>query len=316
MPLDPHVRRFLDRLAASSPRAPVSLGVHERRAALEQLLELASPREPVAAIEDRTIPGPAGEIAVRVYTPQRGGADIGPGLVYFHGGGFVAGSLESHDGICRSLANATGFRLVSVGYRLAPEAPFPAAVEDAGFATRWIASHAAQFGIDSARLGVCGDSAGAALAAGVCQSVAAQGAPRLAVQLLLCPILDYGADTESRRAFAAGYFVDQGTLEHDLRHYLGERGCADDPLVSPARAGRLEAQPPTCIHTAEFDPLRDEGEAYAERLKAAGVHASCRRHPGMIHLFYGMGTLLPYAAAAYSQIGADLRAVLNAQAVE
>lgn len=309
MPLDPEVRRFLDRLAVSAARQSATLSVRERREALEQLLGFTSLRDPVTAVEDRTIPGPGGGLPIRIYTPQHGGTPPSPGLVYFHGGGFVAGSLDSFDGICRSLANASRFRVVSVGYRLAPEAPFPAAVEDACFATRWISSHASELGIDPRRLGICGDSAGATLAAVVCQTAAAEEIPPLAGQLLLCPILDYAAETVSRRDFAEGYFLDHGTLEHDLRHYLRGEGDVTDPRVSPLRAVRLEGQPPTCIHTAEFDPVRDEGEAYADRLQAAGVRASCRRHPGMIHLFYGMGALVPYSGAAYLQIAADLRSV-------
>jgi len=310
MPLDPHVQRFLDRLAASKPRDSASLSVKERRAALEQLVSFAGWRESVAAVEDRTIPGPAVPLAVRIYTPEPAGPAPLPGLVYFHGGGFVAGTLDSHDAICRSLANASRHRLISVDYRLAPEWPFPAAVEDACAATAWISAHAAELGIDPKRVGVCGDSAGATLAAVVCQMAAAQGTPRLALQLLLCPILDYAAETDSRREFAQGYFVDRGTLEHDRAHYLGGQGDVNDPRVSPLKGTHIEALPPTCIHTAEFDPLRDEGQGYAERLRCAGVRTSYHCHSGMIHLFYGMGALIPYSKAAYRQIGADLRAVL------
>jgi acetyl esterase len=310
MPLDPHARRFLDRLAASAPRASASLGVEERRSALEQLLGLSG-REPVAGVAEAAIPVASGSLPIRIYTPQGVSASAQlPGLVFFHGGGLVAGSLESHDAICRSLANATGWRLISVGYRLAPEAPFPAAVEDAWAATQWVAGHAAELGIDSDRMGVCGDSAGATLAAVVCQAAASRGAPRLAVQILLCPILDHAGETDSRRALAEGYFVDRGTLAHDLSHYLGSGDDRADPRISPLRAQSFAGLPPTCIHTAEFDPLRDEGELYARRLTQAGVKASYRCHAGMIHLFYGLRALIPSAAAAYESIGGDLRALL------
>lgn len=309
MPLDPHARRFLDRLAASSPRASATIGVDERRVALEQLLGLTA-REPVAAVLDATIPGPAGGLPVRLYAPQGASAAPLPGLVFFHGGGLVAGGLESHDAICRSLANATGWRLISVGYRLAPEAPFPAAVEDAWAATQWLAGHAAEMGIDSDRIGVCGDSAGGTLAAVVCQMAVSRGAPRLAVQVLLCPILDHADETDSRRSLAEGYFVDRGTLAHDLSHYLGTGQDRADPRISPLRAQCFEGLPPTCIHTAEFDPLRDEGELYARRLTQAGVRASYRCHAGMIHLFYGLRALIPSSAAAYESIAGDLRALL------
>jgi acetyl esterase len=308
MPLDPHARRFLDRLAASAPRASAGLAVEERRKALAELLSLTD-GEPVAGVVDATIPGPSGGLPVRLYAPQGASAAQLPALVFFHGGGLVAGSLESHDAICRSLANATGWRLISVGYRLAPEAPFPAAVEDAWAATQWLAGHAAEVGIDPDRIGVCGDSAGGTLAAVVCQMAASRGAPRLAVQVLLCPILDHAGETDSRRSLAEGYFVDRGTLAHDLSHYLGTGHDPADPRISPLRAQRFAGLPPTCIHTAEFDPLRDEGELYARRLTQAGVRASYRCHSGMIHLFYGLRALIPSSAAAYESIGGDLRAL-------
>lgn len=312
MPLDPHARRFLDRLAAAAPRASASLSVPQRRHALAQFLAMAAVPEPVGAVADGTIPGPDGtRLAVRSYTPLQVEGDRVPGLIYFHGGGLVAGSVDSHDPICRSLANASGHRVMSVDYRLAPENPFPAAVEDACAATRWICEHAADFAVDAARTGVCGDSAGATLAAVACQTLAAAGGPPLAFQLLLCPILDHAADTPSRREFAQGYFLDRGTLEHDLTYYLGERHGTADPRLSPLRASDLRALPPTCIHTAEFDPLRDEGADYARRLREAGVPTRYRCHSGMIHLFYGMGALIPYGATAYQQVAADLGALLS-----
>lgn len=311
MPLDPQVRRFLDRLAVAMPRSTAALTIAERRASLEQLLSLGGPGEEVGNVQECTAPGPAGTLPLRVYTPL--GAIPGPlpGLVYFHGGGLVAGDLATHDGICRSLVNASGCRLVSVGYRLAPEAPFPAAVEDACAAMRWTAVNAVELGIDPARLGIGGDSAGATLAAVACQAICAEGAPRIAFQFLLCPILDYAAETESRRALSTGYLLDRETLAHDLAHYLGPCDDPVDPRVSPLRAPSLEGLPPTCIHTAEYDPLRDEGAKYAERLEREGVQASYRCHPGMVHLFYGLTGVILQAAAAYRLVGADIRALAH-----
>ena len=248
---------------------------------------------------------------MRIYAPAGVGAhEVLPGLVYFHGGGLVAGSLETHDGICRALAAASRCRLLSVDYRLAPEHSFPAAIDDGLAATWWVATHAAELGLDPDRLGVCGDSAGATLAAVVCQSAAALGQPRLACQFLLCPIMDYAAESDSRRSLAQGYLIDRATLEHDLRHYLGPEADRADPRVSPLRAPGVMNLPPTVIHTAEFDPLRDEGAAYAERLRAAGVKITYRCHPGMIHLFYGLGALIPYAGAAFGLMGADVRSLM------
>lgn len=310
MPLDAQVSRFLDRLAVTAPRDPGGLTVAERRASIARLLALGGDPEPVARIEKRSLPGPGGTLRVWVYTPA--GAPLGllPGLVYFHGGGFVAGSLETHDGICRSLANASGCRLVAVDYRLGPEARFPAALLDACAATRWTAEQAARLGIDARSIGVCGDSAGATLAAVVAQTLVAEGGPPLVLQCLLCPILDYRAETPSREAFGSGYLLERETLQHDLRHYVGEGADAGDPRISPLRAQRLKGLPPACIHTAECDPLRDEGAAYAQRLERARVRVSYRCHPGMIHLFYGLGGVIPYAAEAYRLLGADIRAVL------
>ena len=310
MPLDPQVKRFLDRLAAAAPREAGGLTVAERRASIERLVALGGEPEAVGRIEKRSLPGPAGMLRAWIYTPAGARMGLLPGLMYFHGGGFVAGSLETHDGICRSLANASGARLVSVDYRLGPEARFPAAVDDACAATRWVAEHATQLGIDARRLGVCGDSAGATLAAVVAQTLAAEG-QRLAMQFLLCPILDYRSETASWDAFGSGHLLDRQTLEHDLRHYLGEQADAADARISPLRAPRLEGLAPACIHTAECDPLRDEGAEYAARLEKAGVPASYRCHSGMIHLFYALRAVIPYGAEAYRQMGADIRALLD-----
>jgi acetyl esterase len=312
MALDARAKRFLDTLAAMNPPSALSLTVDERRSALQHLLSFSGPPEAVGIVEDRTLPGAEGPLTIRIYTPAAGrSAKALPGLIYFHGGGLVAGSLDTHDPICRSLANASACRVLSVDYRLAPEHPFPAAVADGRAATTWIAGHALEWGVDPERLGICGDSAGATLAAVVCQAMAASQQVRLALQFLLCPIMDFAAESDSRRSFAQGYLVDEATLQHDLRHYLSAGADRADPRISPLRAADLRALPPTAIHTAEFDPLRDEGQAYAERLQAAGVRTIYRCHPGMIHLFYGMGAVIPYAGAALEQMGADIRGLLG-----
>ena len=312
MPLDPRAKRFLDTLAASGAASTLTLTVDERRRSLAELLSFAGPLAAVGGVEERTFQGPGSPLRLRIYTPAGAGAhEVLPGLVYFHGGGLVAGSLDTHDGICRALAHTSRCRLLAVDYRLAPEHPFPAAIDVGLAATVWVSTHAAALGLDPDRLGVCGDSAGATLAAVVCQSAAAAGKPRLACQFLLCPIMDYAAESDSRRRFGEGYLVDRATLEHDLRHYLPAGADRADPRVSPLRAPELANLPPTAIHTAEFDPLRDEGAAYAEQLRAAGVMTTYRCHPGMIHLFYGMGALIPYAGAAFELMGADIRSLMD-----
>jgi acetyl esterase len=311
MPLDSQARRFLERLAALNPPSALSLTVEARRAALAQLLTFSGPPVTVGVITNLTVPGPAGPLAVRAYAPAGSSApEPLPALVYFHGGGLVAGSLDTHDAICRSLAAASGCRVLSVDYRLAPEHPFPAATEDGCAATAWIAANARTLGIDPQRLGICGDSAGATLAAVVCQQLGAADEVRLACQFLLCPIMDYAAESESRRTLGEGYLVDSATLEHDLKYYLAGGSDRADPRVSPLRAVDVRRLPPTAIHTAEFDPLRDEGRAYAERLRGAGIETLYRCHPGMIHLFYGMRGLIAYADAAFAMMGADIRRLL------
>jgi acetyl esterase/lipase len=263
---------------------------------------------PIGSVEDRTLPGPAGALRVRLYSPND--EESQPALIYFHGGGLVAGSLATHDVIARNLAHAGAIRVVSVEYRLAPEHPFPAALADALAAVRHISEHAAEFGVDASRIGICGDSAGATLAAATCQAVVRAGHPRLALQLLLCPILDYSRASPSRRELSSGYLVDQATLDHDLMHYLPAGADPADPRISPLLAEDVTGMPRTFIHTAEFDPLRDEGRYYFERLTEARNAVSYTCHPGMIHLFYGLGAVIPYARKAFEQIGGEIRASL------
>ena len=310
MPLDPRVKRFLDALAAGKPPNALETTVEERRLGLTELMKLAGPQAAVGRVEDRTLPGPAGALGIRIYTPSGAGPELLPGLIYFHGGGLVAGTVETHDPIGRALANSGACRVVAVDYRLAPEHPFPAALDDALAAVRYIGAHAAEFGIDGRRLGICGDSAGGTLAAATAQTLARIGSPRLALQLLICPILDYSRSTDSKRDLASGYLVDQATLDHDLLHYAPPGTDPADPRISPLRAEDVAGLPRTFIHTAEFDPLRDEGRDYFDRLARAHTEVSYTCHPGMIHLFYGLGAVIPYARTAFEQIGGEIRAAL------
>ena len=311
MPLDPRVKRFLDALAAGKPPNPLEATVEERRSGLRQLMKLAGPEAPAGCSEDRYLSVPSGPLPVKIYTPPESPAQTLPGLIYFHGGGLVAGSAATHEPIAHALAASGGCRVVSVDYRLAPEHRFPAALDDALAAVNHVAAHAAQLGIDGTRLGICGDSAGATLAAAACQAVARAGGPGLALQLLICPILDYSRSSRSRRELGSGFLVDQATLDHDLLHYLPPGADPADPRISPLRAASLAGLPRTLIHTAEFDPLRDEGLEYFERLQRARIEVSYTCHPGMIHLFYGLGTVIPYARTAFEQIGREIRAALG-----
>jgi acetyl esterase len=308
VPLDPRVKRFLDALATGRPRNNPDSTVQERRRGLSELLKLSGPELAVDRTEDRALPGCGSPLPVRIYTPPDG-AETLPGLIYFHGGGLVAGNVATHDWFGRALAHHGGCRVVSVDYRLAPEHPFPAALDDAMSAVTYIGAHAADFGIDAARLGVCGDSAGGALAAATCQALVRGGTPRLALQMLICPILDYSNSTASRREFASGYLLDQATLDDDMLRYAPGLDLGD-PRISPLCAAEVAGQPPTFIHTAEFDPARDEGRDYFERLSRAHTEVSYTCHPGMIHLFYGLGAVIPYARTALELIGSQIRAAM------
>jgi acetyl esterase len=317
LPLDPRVKRFLDVLAAGNPPNARTVSIARRRGQLAELMKLGGPGAPIGGTEDRTLPGPSGPLTVRVYSPLRTAAaaqspaEPTPGLIYFHGGGLVAGSIETHDSIARALCRGGDCRIIAVDYRLAPEHPFPAALDDATAAIAHIGAHGADFGLDAARLGVCGDSAGGTLAAAACHALARTGARRAALQLLICPILDYGRRTGSRSDFASGYLIDQDTLDHDLEHYVPEGADPQDPRISPLLAADLSGVPPTIVHTAEFDPLRDEGQDYFRRLTHTGSALAYTCHPGMIHLFYGLDAVIPYARTAFDKIGAEIRAALT-----
>lgn len=264
----------------------------------------------VGAVENRDLPGTSGPLPVRIYTPVTVSAEQeSSGIVYFHGGAGVFCSIDTHDGLCRMLANASHCRVFSVDYRLAPEHPFPAAVEDAYFATQWICEHAAQMHIDPARIAVGGDSAGGTLAAVVCQRARDRFGPRLALQVLFCPVTDLSTHSASWQAYGEGYFLDRVTLDWAVENYAAEMDLADI-RISPLRALDFAGLPPAHIHTAEFDPLRDEGEAYAESLVRAGVPVRYVCHAGMIHHFYCMAGAITYAQRAIAQAGAAIQEAL------
>jgi acetyl esterase len=261
--------------------------------------------EPVAHVEDRTVPGPHGDVPVRVYRPT-GDAGL-PVLVWLHGGGWTLGSVEIHDPITRAIANAAGCMVVSVDYRLAPEHPFPAPLDDAWAALQWVGAHAADLGGDPARIAVGGDSAGANLAA-VCALLARDaGSPELALQLLVYPVTDHGFATASYRDNASGYLLEEAQMRWFYDCYT--RGGADpaDWRISPLRAPSLDGAAPAFVITAEFDPLRDEGEAYAHALRDAGVPTTLRAYDGMIHAFFGLPVAFDDAKTATEEVRQALR---------
>jgi acetyl esterase/lipase len=308
MPLDPRARRFLDMTAvmpgASDARPPLA----ERRKALGKLMQFARADRISDAGSDGNFAFPDREIRYRLYAPSSAGGTMLPGIVFFHGGGMVAGSIATHDLVCRALCEESGCRLLSVGYRLAPEYRFPSAIADAIASVREVARTSPSLGIDASKLAVCGDSAGATLAAVVCQTL--RGGVTIALQCLICPVLDFVAASPSRREFARGYLLDEATLTADLADYLPEGIDRADPRISPLRAGDLAGLPPAIIHTAEFDPLRDEGDAYAVELASFGVRVDHTCHPGMPHNFHALGGVLPQGREVLKQIGAQIREML------
>jgi acetyl esterase/lipase len=311
MALDRHAKRFLDMLSAGAPADVSRMTIGEVREAFAKLMRLSETGIGGESVETRLCSAPGEAIGARVYSPNAAGKGRLPGLVYFHGGGLVAGSLETHDALARLLANETGCRLVSVDYRLAPEDKFPAAVTDCHAATLAVFGQAEALGIDPARIGIAGDSAGATLAAVVCQMLCQTQSAKPALQLLLCPIMDFVTEMPSRLAFGHGYLLDRAMLARDLGYYLPAGAEAADWRVSPLRLRDLSRLPPSYIHTAEFDPLRDEGDTYANVLRRAGVTVSYTCHPGMIHLFYALGSVIPYARTAIKKIGSEIRAAFG-----
>src|SRR5262245_7345711 len=305
MPLDPAVRTFLDQLVAMGLPAFETQTVEQARAAIRMMSQSGPPGEPVDHVEDRHVPGPAGSIPVRVYAPA--GRRPAPALVYFHGGGWVIGGIDTHDGLCRQLANRAGATVVSVDYRLAPEPKFPAAVADCFAATRWVADNAAALGIDPARLAIGGDSAGGNLTAVVAQLARDRGGPRLRHQVLIYPATDPVMDYPSHAENASGYLLTREAMAWFYGHYLRTPADRTDPLAAPLRARDLAGLPPALVITAEFDPLRDEGEAYARRLEAAGVPTTLTRYDGMIHGFVGLTGFFEQARTAVDHIAGSLR---------
>lgn len=287
MPLDPQAREFLGKLAASQAPPMHAYSPQDARALV---VPLQMPKERMGGLDNRTIPGPGGEIPVRIYHPKTPDEDSTGGsprpiVVFFHGGGWVVGSIASHDALCRRLCNQSGCIFVSVGYRLAPEHKFPAAVDDCYTATAWAAVNAEELGGDPDRIAVCGDSAGGNLAAVVALLARDRGGPAIAHQSLIYPITDHMPDFDSYRRNGDGYFLTNDSIHWFWEHYLNDPSEADQPAAAPLRADDLSGLPPATMLVAEFDPLIDEGLAYADRLEQAGVPVERITCDGQIHGF-------------------------------
>jgi acetyl esterase len=288
-------------------RSPAQARDENRRGATA----VAGPPLPMERVEPLTIPGPAGAIPARLYIAPGAPPSPRPLLVYFHGGGWVVGGLDTHDGPCRFLATHSGANVLSVDYRLAPEHPFPAAADDALTAFRWAAGSAAELDVDPARIAVIGDSAGGNLAAAASLLARDDGGPRPALQALIYPVTDAVGGQRSRDLFARGFLLTKADMDWFEHHYLPDSSMSADPRVSVLRADDLSGLPPAYVTTAGFDPLRDEGEAYAERMRTAGVKVALRRHPGLIHGFANMTAISRTAWAAMHELCGALRMGLS-----
>lgn len=301
MAIDPQVEQYLERLKALGLPPIQELTPEQARVNFAASVEpLFGPVDSVFSVEDRlTEDG----VPVRIYRPDDSDAP-GPALVFFHGGGWVVGSIETHDGITRALANRSGCVVVSVDYRVAPEHRFPAAIDDALSATRWVLANAAELGIDPGRVAVGGDSSGGNLAAVVARRARDAGIP-LAFQMLVYPVVDHSFDTGSYSEFAEGHSLTREGMHWYWSHYLGA-GDGGDPDASPARERDLAGLAPAFVATAELDPLRDEGESYARRLEEAGVPTVHVRYNGMIHGFLRMPAAINRAADALDDLSAAL----------
>ena len=306
MTLNPQAKVLLDQMAAMGMPP-----IHEQEPeAVREANRLppAVPGATMAHVEDRSIPGPGGEIPVRIYRPTE--ASDHSLLVWYHGGGWVIGDLDGADVTCRELAARSGSVVVSVDYRLAPEHRYPAAHEDCYAATVWAAGNAAELGADAGKLAVGGDSAGGNLAAVVSLRARDESGPAIRFQLLVYPVTDHNYETVSYRDNAEGYLLTRDGMEWFWNHYLGPDGDGSHPHASPLRADDLSGLPPAHVITAEYDPLRDEGEAYAERLRGAGVAVTQTRYAGQIHAFYGMHGVLDDATNAAQESAEKLQAAL------
>jgi len=305
--LDPQARALIERAAASGAPPLHELGAPEaRRAYRESRAALAAAPLPLEEIRELSIPGPAAPMRARLYRPRAAATPL-PGMAYFHGGGFVYGDLDTHDGVCRGIAHSASCAVVSVDYRLAPEHRFPAAVEDAVAATRWISANASALGMDAERLVVAGDSAGGNLAAVVALAAREAGGPKIAMQVLVYPVTDFAAESESVARFREGYLLTRASLRWVKRTYLRDDRDAQDWRASPLRSRDFSGLPPAYVITAGFDPLRDEGRAYAERLMQAGTPATLECFEGQVHGFLVMGGAIAAAGHAIQRIGQMLR---------
>jgi acetyl esterase/lipase len=310
MPLDPQAQAYLDQMKQMNIDYGTLTPAYGRQM-ISGMLAARPAGEPVAHVEDRTIHGPALQIPIRIYTPE--GSGPLPVLVYLHTGAWILGGLDLQDPLCRRITNLAGCIVVAVDYRLAPEYPFPAAVEDSFAATQWVVAHATEFGGDPARIAIGGDSAGGNMATVVALMARDQGGPNLVFQLMLFPATDFRLNTPSLEEFAEDYnSVSKGEMIWIIKHYLPNAADITHPLASPLLAPDLSGLPPAFIMTAEYDGLRDDGELYGKRLQEVGVPVRVSRYDGMIHDFLDL--FEDPGNRGVDEIAAVLRAAFNLDA--
>lgn len=306
MPLDAETKKIIDEY--NKNLLPEFSTPEQARKQLLELYEPANIDVPLAKIKSFTVPGPQKEISIRVYWPK-GRAPM-PALIYFGGGGFVIGNLNTCDERCQLLAYFTGYIIVSVDYSRAPECPFPAAVEDGYVVLKWIRKNARKFGIDSEKVGVSGENAGGTIAAGLCFMSRDREGPAIAYQLLIYPMLDNLLESESQQEFETGYLITKTKLEWYWTQYLATSADAENPYAVPARAKNLSNLPPAQIVAAEFDPLRDEAKDYADRLKDAGTSVNYHCYRGLVHGFLGMYGIVEKVNLVLADIAEKAKTVL------
>ncbi len=311
MPLDEQAHAFLRRLEEIGGPALNEMSPEEAREALAEFAELGGEPEPVGAVTSRSIPGPLDDIPIRVYAPE--GTGPFPALAYFHGGGWVVGDLEMVDSACTILSNRAEAVVVSVDYRLAPEHKFPAPVTDCYAATQWVSDHAADLDVDPHRIAVGGDSAGGNLAAVVSAMARDSSTPDIAFQLLFYPVTNMDYETGSYRENGADYFLTTDMMRWFWGHYLESEDMGRDVRVSPLLMEDASGLPPAYVVTAEFDPLRDEGEAYAEVLREAGNEVAAKRYDGRIHGFVTLCGVMERGKQAAEDAAAQMRHTLGAK---
>ena len=308
--LDPNTKRFLE-VAALAGVPPVYELPPDQARSTYKAARAGSAGEPcaIAEIKDQKVPGPHGEVPIRIYR-QKGVSGIAPTLIYFHGGGWTIGDLDTHDVLCRDFADKGRFVVIAVDYRLSPEHKFPVAVEESFAVTNWIVQHAAELGVNQEQIALGGDSAGANLAAVLCLMARDAGSPKIAYQLLIYPATDQRATTPSHRKYANGYLLTEKHFNYFRSNYV-DPWQYEDWRASPLLARDVQSLPPALIITAGFDPLHDEGLAYAERLRTAGVNVKYHCFEDQVHGFLTLGGVIPAARSAASYIAREVAIALN-----